>query len=208
MKKFVSLFLFFLTFSSQVFAQNSADAKKTQAESVKKIENYLNNIKTLEADFIQTASNGSSAEGKLYIKKPNKLNMEYAGDANIAIIGDGRYVIYIDKDLDQVTHINYSDIPATLILGNDIKIDGKQIAVQNFYQDSGITTVTFKYVNNPNINPITLTFNNKPFELKQWKVVDPQGIEVTVSLYNAKEDINLDNKLFRYKNKSLNPLAN
>ena len=202
MKKFF-LSLFLVSFSA--LPSFAADG---QEETLQKIEKYLNGVKTLEADFVQTATNGSSAEGKLYIKKPNKLNMQYSGDAQISIIGDGKYIIYQDKELDQVTHIDYDDIPATLILGDDIKIDGKKIVASDFYQDSGMTSVTFSYPENKNINPITLIFSNKPLELKQWKVVDPQGIQVTVSLYNVKQDGTLDNKLFRFKNKGFDPLAN
>ncbi len=202
MKKFF-LSLFLVSFSAL-----SSFAADGQEETLQKIEKYLNGVKTLEADFVQTATNGSSAEGKLYIKKPNKLNMQYSGDAQISIIGDGKYIIYQDKELDQVTHIDYDDIPATLILGDDIKIDGKKIVASDFYQDSGMTSVTFSYPENKNINPITLIFSNKPLELKQWKVVDPQGIQVTVSLYNVKQDGTLGNKLFRFKNKGFDPLAN
>ncbi|MFV0625993.1 MAG: LolA family protein [Alphaproteobacteria bacterium] len=202
MKKIFSV-LFILSLSSF-----PAWAEPNQKEALQKIETYLNSVKTLEANFVQTASNGSSAEGKLYIKKPNKLNMQYTGDAKISIIGDGKYVIYNDKELGQVTHINYDDIPATLILGDDVKIDGKKLVASDFYQDTGITSVTFTYPDNKSIGPITLIFNNKPLELKQWKIVDPQGIEVSVSLYNIKQDGQLDNKLFKFKDKSFDPLAN
>ena len=41
----------------------------------------MNNIKTLEASFVQMASNGTTSEGKLYIEKPSKIRMEYAPPA-------------------------------------------------------------------------------------------------------------------------------
>lgn len=52
--------------------------------------------------------------------------MEYADPTSVLIVGDGNYIVYNDKDLDQVTHIDYDDIPASLILANDVKIDGKK----------------------------------------------------------------------------------
>lgn len=192
-----------------VFASTSnANTKEKEAEAVKKIENYLNSMKSMQADFIQSATNNSFAEGVIYIQKPNRLNMQYSEDAGISIIGDGKYVIYHDIDLDQTTHISYKDIPATLILGNDIKIDGKKIKASNFYSDAGTTSVTFEYGKKENISPITLVFSNSPFELKQWSTKDPQGVTVTVSLYNVKKDIKLDKNLFKFKNKKLNPLNN
>ena len=57
------------------------------------------------------------------------------------------------------------------------------------------------------IGPITLVFNNQPFELRQWKIVDPQSVEVTVSLYGSKTDEKLPASLFRFR-KQNNPLNN
>lgn len=171
---------------------------------IKKIEDYLNSVKTLQARFVQNASNGNVAEGMLWIEKPNKIRMEYDEPTNVLIVGNGDFIVYNDKDLDQVSNIDYDDIPASLILGNNIKIDGKKIKVTDFYQDSGTTIATIEYKKS-GIGPITLTFSNAPFELRQWKIVDPQSVEVTVSLYGSKVDEPIDSNLFRFR-KSANPL--
>ena len=192
MKKFFLTF-FVLLFSLDVHAQSS--------ENLQKIESYLNNIKSLEATFVQMASNGATAEGRLFIKKPNKIRMEYAEPTNVLIVGDGNFIVYNDLDLDQVTHIDYEDIPASLILSNLIKIDGKDLKVLDFYQDSGSTSITLDYAKKGDIGPITLVFSNNPLELKQWKIVDPQSVAVTVSLYDIKKEIDLDDSVFKFKNK-------
>ena len=179
-------------------------AQAQQKENLKQIEDYLNNIKTMQASFVQTASNGNTAEGMLYIAKPNKIRMEYNAPTDVLIVGDGDYIIYHDKELDQVTNIDYDDIPASLILANDVKLDGNKFKVTNYYQDAGITTATIQYKDN-DIGPITLTFNNNPFELKQWSIVDPQSVEVTVSLYNAQKDLDLENSLFKFKKNKSGP---
>lgn len=189
---------FFLTFFVLLF---SLDVRAQSSENLQKIENYLNNIKSLEATFVQMASNGATAEGRLFIKKPNKIRMEYAEPTNVLIVGDGNFIVYNDLDLDQVTHIDYEDIPASLILSNLIKIDGKELKVLDFYQDSGSTSITLDYAKKGDIGPITLVFSNNPLELKQWKIVDPQSVEVTVSLYDIKKDIELDDSVFKFKNK-------
>ena len=43
-------------------------------------------------------------------------------------------------------------------------------------------------------------FANNPLELKQWKIVDPQSVEVTVSLYDVKADADIDDDVFKFKN--------
>lgn len=192
MKKYLAAFLaLFLGF----------EAKAQSAENLQKIETYLNNIKSMEATFVQMASNGATAEGRLFIKKPNKIRMEYAEPTNVLIVGDGEFIVYNDLDLDQETHIDYDDIPASLILSNQIKIDGKKIKVIDFYQDSGSTSITLDYADKGDLGPITLVFLNNPLRLKQWKIVDPQSVEVSVSLYDTKTDIDISDDVFKFKNK-------
>lgn len=199
MKKFLGSFLFtLLCFVGVASAQTQKDLRE--------IETYLNGIKTLQANFVQTSSNGGTAEGKIYIEKPNKIRMEYDDPTSVLIVGDGDFIVYNDKELDQVTHIDYDEIPATLILANNINIDGKKVRVTDFYQDAGTTSITLDYKEKGDIGPITLIFENSPLELKQWKIVDPQSVEVTVSLYNAQRDGALDSSLFKFKKKKSSPL--
>lgn len=196
----------FGAFLLSLFVVFNAHAAQPSPNDLKEVEDYLNGIKTMDARFVQTASNGNTAEGKLYIQKPNKIRMEYDAPTSVLIVGDGDFIVYNDTELDQVTHIDYDDIPASLILANNIKIDGKKVKVTDFYKDSGITTITLEYKEKGDIGPITLTFSNNPFELKQWKIVDPQSVEVTVSLYDTVRDENIDDSLFKFKENKASPL--
>lgn len=172
------------------------------AEDLDKIENYLNNLQSLQANFVQMASNGGTAEGKIYISKPSKIRMEYTAPDSLLIVGNGDYIIYNDKELDQVTNIDYKDIPATMILTQKIKFDGQNLKVIDFYKDNGQTSLTVEMPKNKNVKPITLIFDNNPFRLKQWKVVDQQNIEVTISLFDIETDAKLDGNLFKFNKKS------
>ena len=180
----------------------ATSARAQTANDIKKVEDYLNSVKSLEAHFVQNASNGNVAEGKIYIEKPNKIRMEYDAPTNVLIVGNGEYIVYNDKDLDQVSNIDYEDIPASLILGNDIKIDGKNIKVASFYKDAGTTIIGLDYKGKGDLGTITLTFNNSPFELRQWKIIDPQSVEITVSLYGSKVDAPMDASLFKFRKTS------
>lgn len=170
-----------------------------EQKDVQKVEQYLNSIKTMRADFVQIASNGDKVEGRIYIEKPNKIRMEYKAPSNILIVGNGDYIVYYDKELDQITNIDYDDVPAAAILANTVKIDGKELKVIDFYQDPGVTKLGLEYANAGDLGPFTLVFANNPFELKQWKVVTPQSMEVSLSLYNTVVDGQLDDSLFKFK---------
>ena len=202
---------FLATLDSRLAAENTGVTDTTaqaKADTAMVAENKTEADTTAKAQSADLAAalKGGTAEGKLYIAKPNKIRMEYADPTSVLIVGDGDYIIYNDKDLDQVTHIDYDDIPATLILADDIKIDGKKIKVTDFYQDSGSTTITLEYTEKGDLGPITLVFSNNPMELKQWKIVDPQSVEVTVSLYDTQKDKDLDERLFKFKDSKAGPL--
>jgi outer membrane lipoprotein-sorting protein len=194
MKKFPAVALMMYAFAAQ--AQTTDDLHQ--------IEDYLNNIRTIKADFVQMASNGTTSEGKIYISKPSKIRMEYAAPTSVLIVGNGDYVVFNDQELDQITNIDYDDIPATMILANNIKLDGKTLRVSDFYKDSGTTSVTVEYTKSKDVGPITLVFQNNPFMLKQWKIIDPQGIEVTLSLYDTAVDQDLSDELFRFNKQGKN----
>jgi len=173
-----------------------------EKEILTHVENYLNNMMTMEADFTQASSNGNIIDGKLYISKPKKLRMEYNQPMEVSIIGDGDYIIYIDKELDQVTHIDYKDIPASILFENNISFESKKIKVNSIEKDAGTTRLSLNYKDSAYAGDLTLVFQNKPFELKQWQIVDAQNISTIVSLYNLNRDIKLDKNLFKYeKNK-------
>jgi outer membrane lipoprotein-sorting protein len=196
MQKTLSLSLKTLIVS--LMMTSSSPALASNSKSVDKVENYLNSIKTLRANFIQIASNGEKVEGRIYIEKPNKIRMEYNSPSDILIVGNGDYIVYYDKELDQITNIDYEDIPAALILAQNVNIDNKELKVSNFYQDTGITKLSLEYTKD-DLGPFTLVFSNSPFELKQWKVITPQAMEVSLSLYDTVTDGKLDSKLFEFR---------
>lgn len=181
-----------------LFALTSLSANAANKEDIKQVQNYLNAIKTLSADFVQIASNGEKAEGKIYIEKPNKIRMEYNAPSNILIVGNGDYIVYYDKELEQITNIDYEDIPAAMVLANNVTLNGKDLKVTNLQKDPGMTRIGLQYQNAGDLGPFTLVFSNNPFTLKQWKVITPQSLEVSLSLYNTVTDGKLDQSLFRF----------
>ena len=195
MKNTLKILAVFLLMSAEALA---VTPKK---EDIQKVENYLNSIKTLSADFVQIASNGEKVEGHLYVEKPNKIRMEYNAPSNILIVGNGDYIVYYDKELDQITNIDYKDIPAAMILANTVHINGKDLKVTDFNKDPGITKLSMQYSNAGDLGPFTMVFANNPFELKQWKVITPQSMEVSLSLYDTVKDSKLDESLFQFSKK-------
>ena len=177
---------------------SEAIAAKLSAENqvdLKRIETFLNGMKTARAGFLQVSSNGAVATGKLLLARPGKMRFEYDPPAPIMMIADGLFLIYIDKELEQVTHLWLSTTPIGFLVEEDIKLDG-DVTVTKFEKGSNILRVTLARTKEPEQGSITMIFSDQPLALRKWVITDPQGIRTTVTLSNLESGIKIDPKLF------------
>ena len=203
LKPIIFFFFFFIIFfiarTDTLGAQNQRvgiDSKKFSA--IERINAYLNEIKTLRADFLQVATNGEIASGKLYMSRPGKIRFEYTPPSPILIISDGTFLIYIDKHLEGMTHFFLSNSPISFLVKKSVRItDDTEII--SFSQKANIIRIKLAKLNQIDKGTITLNFTNQPFNLRKWVVADPQGVETTVILSNMEKNITLNPKLFEFE---------
>lgn len=165
---------------------------------VKRIEAYLNDIKTLQAGFLQVASNGAVATGKLFMSRPGKMRFEYDPPAPILMIADGVFLIYIDKELEQVTHIWLNSTPVGVLVRENIALSG-DITLTKFEKGPGVIRTTISDTKDPEEGSITLIFSDHPLALRKWIVTDAQGVKTTVSLTGLQNGGVLDPNLFVFR---------
>ena len=203
LKPIIFFFFFFIIFfiaqTDTLGAQNQRvgiDSKKFSA--IERINTYLNEIKTLRADFLQVATNGEIASGKLYMSRPGKIRFEYKPPSPILILSDGTFLIYIDKHLEGMTHFFLSNSPISFLVKKSVRItDDTEII--SFSQKANIIRIKLAKLNQIDKGTITLNFTNQPFDLRKWVVTDPQGVETTVILSNMEKNITLNPKLFEFE---------
>lgn len=180
---------------------NTTDNNKTaqyDPATISKIEAYLNGITTLKADFVQIASDGSTARGTMYMERPGKMRFEYDPPAQILLVSTGHDLIYYDKEINAPTYMNIDDTPAGLILAKHVSLTEK-VNIVGYRKTAETVRVTLVRKSDPGAGSVTLVFQDDPMELRQWVVTDPTGIETTVTLYNADTGMKLDPKLFTFK---------
>ncbi len=173
---------------------------KSELAAVDRIQAYLNRIKTVRSQFLQASSNGELAEGNLYISRPGRLRIEYQPPVPILIVADGTFLIYHDRELNQVSYIPLGSSPAGILLEDRISLTGGDLTVTDFKQEKGTLRVTVVRTDSPLEGSLTLVFSDAPLTLRKWAVTDAQGIVTNVSLVKAKFGVPLDPKLFRFKN--------
>ncbi|MDP6707969.1 MAG: outer membrane lipoprotein carrier protein LolA, partial [Alphaproteobacteria bacterium] len=80
---------------------------------------YLNQVKSLEAEFIQAGPNGEFAKGRLFMQRPNRLRFEYDPPSPLLLVADGLWLILHDRELDQVDRWPVKDTPLGVLVADE-----------------------------------------------------------------------------------------
>ncbi len=95
---------------SSVFAEIPSDLAR-----------YLNGIKYLSADILQVRQNGATESGRIYIKKPGKMRIDYTGKLNIVINHD-KITMYNPR-LNELSYATASILTAQILTNKNVKWD-------------------------------------------------------------------------------------
>lgn len=177
----------------------AAEISGEERAAIVRIEQYLNAMSTVQARFLQASSNGQLAEGNLYISRPGRLRIEYDPPVPVLIVADGRWLIYYDKQLEQVSHLPLRSTPASILTRPNISLTGGDLILTDFERGGGVLRVTLVQADDPYAGKVSLIFDENPMALRKWSVVDAQGIVTDVSLTAARFDVPIDRDLFRFR---------
>lgn len=184
-------------FASLALLPHLARAALSPADSadLQRIQDYLNNIHTLESRFEQISNDGGVATGTLYLSRPGKMRVEYDPPVPILLVATDNRIWYYDKKLEQVSFFDLKDTPAWFLLQDNVSFGG-DISVSNLERDPGALRVTLSEAKNPSLGRATLVLSDHPLELKKWQIVDAQQKEVTVTLDDPHYGVALNPSLF------------
>lgn len=169
-----------------------------QFDALQKAEQALSSVHSMTARFQQVTSHGGYAEGSVMIQRPGKMRLEYDPPADILIVADGRFLIYVDLELRQVSHLGLSKTPAGLLLRDTVSFSDPDVTVTGVRQGNGVVEIDARMTDDPAAGQLTLVFQDEPFTLRQWRVLDADGVETTVALSDVRTGVRLDKKLFKH----------
>lgn len=191
-------FRLFTLLIAVVFASPSLAADAADAESLKKAEAYLNGITTLKSRFVQVNPDGSSYDGDLFISRPGRMRLAYDAPTPMLMVADGKFLIYVDTQMNDASHLDLNETPAGLILKENLSFSDPSVTLLGVKRGPGTLEITAAMAKDPTAGKLTMVFSEGPFELRQWRVLDAQNKEVIVTLENAQKGVTLDRALFRY----------
>ncbi|AWJ88369.1 outer membrane lipoprotein carrier protein LolA [Azospirillum baldaniorum] len=164
---------------------------------VAQAESYLNGIGTLQSKFVQVAPNGHQTAGTFYLARPGRMRLEYDPPVKDFVVADGAFIFYWDGEMRQQSSAPIGSTLADFILRKNIRLSG-DVTVTGVYQAPGLVEISLTETKDPGKGTLTLVFEDRPFQLRKWRVLDAQGLTTEVALMNPREGMQFDSKLFYF----------
>lgn len=168
-----------------------------QRSDLDKISTYLNGMHAVEGGFSQINPNGDVTEGKIYIDRPGKIRFEYDPPNPTLVLCDGSSIYVQNRKLNTVDRYPLAGTPLQLILKDDISLKQNR-SILGLHREGDSIIVDARSSNNRKQSNVTLVFASAPVELRQWTVIDDQGLSTTVALRDVHPVASLPDTLFQY----------
>lgn len=190
-----------------VSSSDGAAAKKTgkkplpasQSETLRQVEQYLQQLTTIVADFSQVAPDGSLSSGKFYLSRPGKMRWQYNPPTPILMIASGDNLIFYDYELEQLSNIPLDETLAGFLAKNTIRFTDPAITVEFVETLPALIRVGIVQTAKPKQGKLVLEFTDAPLTLKNMQVTDAAGQVTNVSLSNAAYGVKIDAELFNFR---------
>ncbi|MBB4009124.1 outer membrane lipoprotein carrier protein LolA [Allorhizobium taibaishanense] len=167
---------------------------QAEASSAQRIADHFASVKTMMGEFVQFGPRGEQTAGKFYIERPGKLRFNYEQPSPMRVISDGRNVAIGNLKMKTWDVYPLSKTPLSLLLSDRIDL-GHQM-VRQVKEEQDLTTIVLGDKSIFGDQTITLMFDPKTFELRQWTVTDAQGKDTSVMIFNVQQGVNFDDKVF------------
>ena len=187
------IFVFIVTLISPLF--NISVSKAKSNESYLEVKKYLNDLKTLSADFIQISNDGAIRSGKIHITLPGKLRISYENPKDLLITSMGFWLVVQNRELKQTNNYPLSKTPLNNFLNQKFDLDNSKHNLK-FDNENGV--VTLKFLKNKEMvgTSFELFFKTKPVQLKKWEITDELDNKTSVSFQNLITGIEHSHLLF------------
>ncbi|MBA3448506.1 MAG: outer membrane lipoprotein carrier protein LolA [Pseudaminobacter sp.] len=171
-----------------------ASAEAAASEAAQKIADHFAGVRTMTGEFVQFGPRGEQTGGKFYIQRPGKIRFNYDGSSGFKVISDGESVILDNKKLNTVDLYPLSKTPLKLLLDERIDLSGNK--VKSVKEEADLTTIQLADKSVFGNSRITMMFDPKTYDLRQWTITDAQGKDTTVMIFNVQQGVKFDQGIF------------
>ncbi len=170
-------------------------AQAATIADAQKIADHFANVRTMSGEFVQFGPRGEQTGGKFFIERPGKIRFNYEAPSGFKVISDGDSVVINNAKLNTWDLYPLSKTPLKLLLDNRIDLSGNK--VRSVKQDEDLTTIQLQDKSVFGDSTITMMFDPKSYDLRQWTITDAQGKDTTVMIFNVQQGVNVDPSVFK-----------
>lgn len=165
------------------------------------VQQHLQAMTSLTADFTQTDRNGKVLTGTLTLKQPGKIRFQYEKGVPILIVAEGGALTFIDYSVRQVQRWPIKNSPLGILL--DPSRDMTRFAHVVPGADSRVISVEASDAKHPEYGRITLVFVRDASApagllLQGWVALDSQNNRTTIRLAHARYNAPVSDDMFRW----------
>lgn len=159
------------------------------------IANKFSSVKTLTGSFVQFGPRGDQAGGTFYIERPGKIRFNYNKPSPIRVISDGKSVVVNNRKLDTWDLYPLSKTPLKLLLSDQIDLSAR--SVKSVKQEPDMTTIVLGDKSIFGNSTISMMFDPKTSDLRQWTITDAQGLDTTVMITDVRTGVRFADDMFK-----------
>ncbi|CUW47206.1 lipoprotein chaperone [Novacetimonas hansenii] len=167
-------------------AQMVVGASDQDHALINRIEEHLNTITLLTAQFHQVASDGKQSTGTAWLDRRNRrMRFQYDPPSPLLLVANHDQVVFNDSELGQTTTMPMDKTPIGLLLRPHLELSG-DVQVTALMHEGPEIEITLVRADSPGDGSLTLLFQeDKGLRLRGWIVQDAQGESTRVDLLHA-----------------------
>ena len=173
-------------------------AKTSSADEadLKRVSDYLNQLRTLQGKFSQMDDDGTESEGVFFLQRPGKLRFEYITPPTYpTLVASGKWVTLENHQLKTVNRYPLKATPLKILLKKNVNLS-KDTDIIAIDRSPGMLSVTARERAGKAQGELTMVFAAPALELRHWVVRDSNGYTTRVSLKEMRRDVDLEPALF------------
>ena len=170
-------------------------AASAASNTAQKIADHFSSVATMTGEFVQFGPRGEQTGGKFYLQRPGKVRFNYEAPSAYQVVSDGKSVVIDNTKLNTMDLYPLSKTPLKLLLDDRIDLSGAK--VKSVKEDSDLITIKLADSSVFGNSTITMMFDPKSYDLRQWTITDSQGKDTTVMIFNVKQGVSIDPSTFK-----------
>ncbi|MHA6685963.1 outer membrane lipoprotein carrier protein LolA [Mesorhizobium sp. A556] len=172
-----------------------AQAQAAVPVAAQKVADHFSSVKTMTGEFVQFGPKGEQTGGKFYLERPGRIRFNYDGSSKFQVISDGQSVVILNKKMKTSDLYPLSKTPLKLLLDDKIDLSGDKVT--SVKEEDDLTTIQLADKSVFGNSKITMMFDPKSYELRQWTITDAQGKDTTVMIFNTKQGVSFAPDTFK-----------